>query len=72
MPTIEQQAYGKPRVVGVKVDRCGLSTVDVQAKIVINDAKHAGIVTHVCKELKNHEELICRCACGHHWTKNVK
>ena len=69
MKTIEQIAYGKPKNVG---PTCGLSSVDVQAKIEIAGVKHAGMVTHVCSELKEPYHEVCVCKCGMRWVRNVK
>ena len=67
-PTIENIAYGgfTPR------PKCGLSTVDVQAKILVNGVEHAGMTTHVCALPKEPYHDHCECACGTRWTRNVK
>lgn len=46
---------------------CPFSEVEVISKLVINNAPHAGVITHRCSRPVKHTGEPCRCACGHEW-----
>lgn len=53
--------------------KCESTTVEVVKEIMVNNVKHAGVMTHRCDREEGHKDWCC-CACGHQWPKfgNVK
>lgn len=47
---------------------CKSTKVENRTDININNAIHAGIVTHRCRWPETHQDQ-CACACGHTWMK---
>lgn len=52
-------------------DKCVATTIDVQAKVLINGVSHSASIPHRCSLIEGHGGL-CKCACGREFMKNFK